>query len=290
MTHIIRRVSEPGFRYQINRPTVRAEWPVAGAWGITAARCTIAIEAKLPDTGIEIYFNLGPNGRSVLDASDKARSSHRNAWVVGPHGDVLRFAKELVDCDIIGVRLEAGSAPSMLGVPAEEIRDSVVDLDHFWGSDITELADSLHEARDISTRLRIVERTMARRLLRHGAVDPVASAVCAALRDVGGQSVSRIATRFGITHRRVISLARELVGFSPATFRCIHRFRHVVSEIHSRDDHSWARIAADAGYCDQPHLIHEFRRLCGLTPAQYAAQRSSVGEGFVPLLRIAHAR
>ena len=290
MTHMIRRVVEPGFRYQINQRSMSADGPVARAWGITAARCTIAIEAKLPDTGIEIYFNLGPNGRSLLDASNKPRTSHRSAWVIGPHGDVHRFAKELVDCDIIAMRLEPGTAPSVLGVPAEEIRDGVVDLDHFWGSFVGELTDSLYEARDISTRLRIVERAVAQRVMRRGTVDRTASAVCAALRDVGGQSVGRIATELGLTHRRVISLARELVGFSPATFRCVHRFRKVISQIHAHDEPRWARIAADAGYSDQPHLNHEFRRLSGLTPVEYAAVRSSVGEGFVPHLRVAPVR
>jgi AraC-like DNA-binding protein len=290
MTQIIRRVIEPGFRYQINRPGVNTDGPVSRAWGITAARCTVAIEAKVPDTAIEIYFNLGPNGRSLLDASNKPRTGHRSAWVIGPHGDVLRFAKELVDCDIVAIRLQPGTAPSVLGVPADEIRDVVVDLDLFWGTFVGELADSLHEARDISTRLRIVERAVAQRLMRGAPGDRTASAVCAALRDVGGQSVGRIATEFGLTHRRVISFARELVGFSPATFRCVHRFRNVISQIHSHDEHRWARIAADAGYSDQPHLIHEFRRLSGLTPAEYAAKRSSVGEGFVPHLRVAPVR
>jgi len=35
----------------------------------------------------------------------------------------------------------------------------------------------------------------------------------------------------------------------------------------------WTRMAGDAGYADQPHLIREFQALAGLTPAQYAAER-----------------
>ena len=287
MTQIIHRVIEPGFCYQINRPSVSADGLVSRAWAITAARCTIAIEAKLPDTGIEIYFNLGPNGRSLLDSSNKPVTGHRKAWVIGPHSDVLRFAKELVDCDVVAIRLEPGTAPSLLGVPAAEIRDAVVDLDLFWGAFVGELTDSLYEARDIATRLRLVERTLTKRMIGRGPVDRTAGMVCGALCELRGQSVERIATQYGLSHRRVISLAREYVGFSPASFRRVHRFRAVVSHIHSRDDYRWARIAAEAGYCDQSHLIHDFRDLSGFTPAEYAAKRSSIGEGFVPHLRVA---
>jgi AraC-like DNA-binding protein len=35
----------------------------------------------------------------------------------------------------------------------------------------------------------------------------------------------------------------------------------------------WSRIAAECGYYDQPHLVHEFRRLSGLTPNEYLASR-----------------
>lgn len=33
-----------------------------------------------------------------------------------------------------------------------------------------------------------------------------------------------------------------------------------VDHIVGADDQGWARIAAESGYADQPHLIREFRR------------------------------
>lgn len=35
--------------------------------------------------------------------------------------------------------------------------------------------------------------------------------------------------------------------------------------------HGWARIAADAGYADQSHLIREFRTITGSTPGAFVA-------------------
>jgi AraC-like DNA-binding protein len=36
---------------------------------------------------------------------------------------------------------------------------------------------------------------------------------------------------------------------------------------------NWAEIAADTDYYDQSHLIAEFKRLTGMTPAAFTRQR-----------------
>ena len=36
----------------------------------------------------------------------------------------------------------------------------------------------------------------------------------------------------------------------------------------------WARLAAELGYCDQAHLVRDFRAAIGTPPARYAAMAS----------------
>jgi AraC-like DNA-binding protein len=36
----------------------------------------------------------------------------------------------------------------------------------------------------------------------------------------------------------------------------------------------WAALAADCGYFDQAHFIHDFRAFSGINPSTYIAQRT----------------
>jgi AraC-like DNA-binding protein len=67
-------------------------------------------------------------------------------------------------------------------------------------------------------------------------------------------------------------------GYGPKAFARIVRLERATQAI--RDGQvsgagvSWARLAIECGYTDQPHLVREFRALTGLTPAMYAQARA----------------
>jgi AraC-like DNA-binding protein len=68
----------------------------------------------------------------------------------------------------------------------------------------------------------------------------------------------------------------------PRSFRRLLRFQALVEAIkHDGRATSWAALAHDAGYCDQPHMIREFREFSGLTPANYVARSLPDGGGLV---------
>jgi AraC-like DNA-binding protein len=50
----------------------------------------------------------------------------------------------------------------------------------------------------------------------------------------------------------------------------------------SDGESSWAEAAAEHGYYDQSHLIHDFRELAGITPTAYRP-RSAAERNHVPL-------
>ena len=276
---------DPGFSYSRLWPQAPARRLVEDYWEIRAARCRTAVEAALPDTAVEIYFNLGPSGRHALNGIPAERPGPRAAWVTGPRAQSVLIAKETRDCDIVGVRLQAGGARQVLGIPAHELNGSVVDLDHLWGPVVAEIRERLSAAANTQDRIEIVERAVLRRAAEGGAdhrLRPI-EALCAAVDSRRFTSVTQIADAFGLTHRRVIALFEEHVGLKPKTYHRVQRLRQAMKAAGSPRRAPWAQVAVQSGFCDQAHLIHEFRRLTGLTPVEYSHRRTRVGDGFVPM-------
>jgi AraC-like DNA-binding protein len=58
------------------------------------------------------------------------------------------------------------------------------------------------------------------------------------------------------------------VGVSPKRLARIVRFHHVCLAWR-RDPASLARVAADCGYCDESHLVRDFRAFVGEPPASF---------------------
>ena len=61
----------------------------------------------------------------------------------------------------------------------------------------------------------------------------------------------------------------EQVGMTPKRY-CHHMsFQRVVRQIASDQPVDWVDVALAGGFCDQAHLVHEFRVFSGFSPERY---------------------
>ena len=273
----------PFFRHIHRVPTGASAHVAREAWTVEAERCRMAVESALPDASVELYFNLGPRGRHVFGSTLPSLLPRRAAWVLGARDSPLLIEKEVRDCNIVGIRLHPWMAECVLGVPASELRGSMVDLDTLWGTDVDAIRNALHEMPDPAARIALVERAVATRARsRMTGEARVAAHLCqAAERDVHG-TVAALAAAHGLTHRRVIEIFDRTVGLKPKSYARVRRLRRVLRLAHDAPRPTWTAIAHRCGYFDQSHLINDFRLLTGISPRDYVATRSSVGHGFVP--------
>ena len=272
----------PFFRYVRRTPTGSAAVAASESWVVEAERCRMAVEAAMPDTSVELYFNLGQAGRHVQGTIDGDRLPPRAAWVVGQREQPLYIQKETRDCDIVAVRLHPWVVERVLGVPAIELRESLVDLDIMWGSAVDQVRNELHTTRDPLARLAIVERAIAAQARRRTCDTGVAEALCRDAERDGRTTIGQLAARHGLTHRRVIEIFDRAVGLKPKAFQRVRRLRRVFHLVSQSPRPTWTTIAYRCGYFDQAHLINDFRLLTGISPREYEVTRSSVGYGFVP--------
>jgi AraC-like DNA-binding protein len=170
--------------------------------------------------------------------------------------------------EFVGVRLRPGAARSLLGIPIDELQNSRVPLTDVvsWGD---ELVNRVGEARSFRGAL----KQLVRFLLRHietRALPLNTSLVSACVTMVetrGTMRVEELSDTIGISRGHLHQLFRTHLGVSPKQFARIVRLRSILGAIPRHPE--WCRMAAEAGYVDQSHMIAEFRDLVGLTPDEY---------------------
>ena len=89
----------------------------------------------------------------------------------------------------------------------------------------------------------------------------------------GRVSVERIAAQIGTSPRHLRRTVRRRAGVSLKRYGRTVRFLAAVAQADRVATPHWARIAADAGFCDQSHLVREARALCGMAPAAVDRER-----------------
>jgi AraC-like DNA-binding protein len=169
------------------------------------------------------------------------------------------------------------------------LRGRVLDLMEAWPR-AAALRIALSSCRSPAEALDVVESTLRTSEPFGGAALARCEAAVEALSANPARPVADIAAALGVSHGHLDRQFTEQVGLSPRTLARILRMRRLLEHIDVYETVAWADLAAELGWFDQAHLIRDFQRHTGVTPAEYvAAQRATYARsetaasaGFVP--------
>jgi AraC-like DNA-binding protein len=189
---------------------------------------------------------------------------------------------------ILCVAFRPGGSYPFFPVATSAVRDQLVPLEDLWGRDGATLPDRLRAATSPAERLRAIEGVLLARLSRRVDPDPAVAAAATALHR--GRTVADVCDRLGWTRQRLARRFTELIGVTPKRFARVRRFQRLLSAVNSSVNAGggygrqvdWGRLAAETGYHDQAHMIHDFRTFAGLCPTEYAP-RSAYEQNHVPV-------
>ena len=192
-----------------------------------------------------------------------------------PHVFAFRAGHEIA---AVRVKLE-WSAPLLDLVP-EDHSDAEHDLAQVLPCLAERLLEPLTETRNAREAAGWLAETMARRTRGMPARGPAMSSHALDLvRRTGGRvTVERVADRMGVPLRTLSRQVRREAGISLKEYARVTRFLHAVTLADRSTSPAWAAIAADTGFCDQPHLVRECRALSGLAPSQVYRERRAQAE------------
>src|SRR4051794_5489738 len=216
-----------------------------------------------PPPGLEPFLacvwtsSPGPPGPVLPDGCVDVVWTGLSLVVAGPPTQVAHPVTA-PEATKLGVRFRVGAAGAALGVPADELVDAAPPLADLWRG-------PLEPPRDLGALV----RTVARRLPSPAELDPlVRAAAVATARSEPGTAAAEIARSLGLSERQLLRRFRRAIGYGPRTFARVTRFQRFLALVQSDPSPDLARLAADAGYADQPHLTRECRRLADRTPLE----------------------
>jgi AraC-like DNA-binding protein len=197
---------------------------------------------------------------------------------------------------VVGMRFTPGVAPAVLGLPASELVDLAVDADDVWGR--ASFAGPTAEE-----TLLALQRHVARRLAEATAPDPLIAEAVRQLR-WSTDDVGSLTSTLHISERQLRRRFQAAVGLAPKPLHRMLRFQRFLSLAQYAIAHGKAptqdgiaRLAAEAGYADQPHLNRECLRLTGASPGALLGEAEDhCGCGhdhaasFVPVLQARSSR
>ena len=264
---------EDQMRFSSSKPNGLLSHSVENFWHYEGYEGEHSNERILPTGTIELVINLREDEVRIYDADRPEVFSRFSGSVVsGAYGNGFVSDSE-EEAFIVGIHFKPGGAFPFLGLPADELADTHVDLETLWGYSGKLLREQLCEASTPAQRFRLLETALTEHLFRpignHSAV-AVALELLTLRTDA---NVRDIAKEVGLSHRRFVEVFKREVGMTPKLFSRVQRFQRAREMIHMQErDADWTGIALECGYFDQSHLIREFQEFAGVGPGTYFAQ------------------
>jgi AraC-like DNA-binding protein len=270
-----------------HRPTAPLATYVDSIWFTSRDALPHARERSLPTGRVDIVIPLLQDSIVRFNGVDSSDARHfRGAVVSGAHD---RFVVRGMGgaSSVIGVHFKPGGAAIFFGGALRQFSNQTILLDDVWGAAARDLRQRLQAALHASHKIRILENELLSRLSGAGPVDRMVTWALHALElNPSAARIAAVQRAADCSPQQFIRRFAGTVGITPKRYARVLRFNTLLPRLARVGPRGWANVAAEAGYFDQSHLIHEFRRLAGITPASY--EPLHVGQPtHVPIMSIA---
>jgi AraC-like DNA-binding protein len=179
--------------------------------------------------------------------------------------------------ELLAVKFRPGQLPRFFDLPANELTDTCVSIQHLWGIFGRELQERFLEAKNLQQLIHLLDDALINRLTRKTDHDSRIFAALQTIFDCHGQvQIMQLASRLNLGRRQFERRFGAAVGLPPKRMCRIVRFLNVFSTLQATPRPDWADLAIASGYSDQAHLIRECNYFTGRSPVAYLEKCSSL--------------
>jgi len=253
---------------RIHRPDFPLSQYVEFIWRVTRYDALPSRQRVYPNGAMALVIHLKDPAMSFF--IDDQRHSIRVPLLAGPYSRPF-YIDPSESSAVIGALFRPAAARAFFPVAAHELHNADIALSELHPGEADQLLNDVCSTPGEHAQMLAMEQYLNRKLSNARPIHPtVRYAVEQLSREGAVRSVRNIQLDAGLSHTRFNQLFREHVGLTPKLFRRVRRFHSLLDRIEKGRPANWAELAADCGYFDQAHLIHDFRAFAGITPLQYS--------------------
>jgi len=246
------------------------------------------IERLLPDGAVELIIDLHDTPKKLYDRDDIGQAQDfRHAWISGMRRRFI-LIEAAQGASMVVIRFRPGGAYPFFGIDLDAITDTVEQLEAVLAGVVAPLRERLLEATSAAGKIAAVHEWLLARAGERLVMHPLVEHLAGRLFVPGSLRIAELSRETGYSQRHLDALFRRWVGLPPKQYARIRRFQRVlahlvrgtpepslteagVSVAMRMTEPQWARLALEHGYCDQSHLVRDFRKFAGLSPTAYVA-------------------
>jgi AraC-like DNA-binding protein len=254
-------------------PSAPLQNAISMIWDWHVEPGTFTLERIMPQPGSGLIINLLEDQTRVY-SDDAERRCERSPGSVFSGQFTRSFIIDSAEqVAVMGVAFHPGGACALLRERMDLLGNRHTAFDDLVGASGRALRERLLHTPTPHARIGVLESWLRARCSGVVLHPAVGFALDALGKSPQIQRVGALVAATGLSTRRFGTLFREQVGVGAKQFARMQRFRAVLASVQCGRRVEWARVAADCGFHDQPHLVREFREFAGMTPTAYVAQR-----------------
>jgi AraC-like DNA-binding protein len=196
------------------------------------------------------------------------KQSLPNALVSGLQ-ERTRLVEHAAHSSLAIVRFTEVGAAAILRERVDLLYNQTIALDHLLPrQEIERVQNMLADTSDARRQVLSVEDFLTRQIRAEHAISPQVELAARAIRSSEGRSsIAAIARRAAMSLSALERHFRAAVGTTPKRLSRLARLQHVCRLWDAGKN--FTEIAFEAGYSDQPHLVHDFRLFTGRSPEDF---------------------
>ncbi len=160
-----------------------------------------------------------------------------------------------------------GGMYRMLGIPMHELFDGGFDALDLFGNEMKSINQQMQNLHDLEEGKNIVEQFLLRQVKNLKDVLPFDDALQSLLINNGNVAIEKTASLSCLSLKQFERKCKERIGMNPKMFARILKFSKAYRLHEAAPQLSWTKIAYEAGYYDQMHMIRDFKVFAGVNPS-----------------------